>query len=96
MCKQISVIGLEPRDIPVFIESLSHEEREILLMGDIQFFDDPLSKILSDLKGEERMNFIRELLKPLEIDEKKILFESSAFDCLFDNEFEELRMLIVL
>ena len=97
MCKPLSLSGMESSEIPVFMESLEPSERIALIMGDFAEFDGPLQEVLEKIKeGDDRKKFLADLLKPLEVDEKKILLESSAFDCLTDDEFETLRMLVVL
>ena len=95
MCRSaISIEGLEPVVVPTFVASLLPSERISLFMGDERFFDGPLGKVLRELKGDGRMDFVKELLGPLETDEKKILLESMAFDCLTDDEMFKFQMMV--
>lgn len=97
MCKnQISLQELSVAEIPVFLESLGNEERIGLIIGDSRFFDEPLKEAIESLSGEEKMEFIRQVVSPLDKNERKQLFEIEAFDVLSEDEFEEFRRICLL
>lgn len=96
MCKQpISINGMKASEIPIFMESLNSDEKVSLIMGFSRNFDAPLKNVLSRLSGSEREDFIYDLISSLEVDERKMLLESQAFDCLTDDEFEKLQIKIL-
>lgn len=93
MCQPISLVGLEIGEMPGFIESLDKDEREGLIIGDVRYFDEPLREAIESMEGEERMKFVREVVAPLDKEERKMLFEITAFDALSVDEFAEFRSL---
>jgi hypothetical protein len=96
MCKQpISIDGMGASEIPIFMESLNSDERTSLIMGFSRNFDDPLKNVLSGFNNSEREEFIYDLMNSLEVNERKMLLESQAFDCLTDEEFEKLQIKIL-
>ncbi|MDD4931015.1 MAG: hypothetical protein PHG66_02565 [Candidatus Colwellbacteria bacterium] len=95
MYRPLSIEGLEPAMIPIFIASLLPEERESLFRGEERFFSDPLNRALKRLEDErDWQTFMDELLAPLETEEKKVLLGCKAFNCLPEGKAFKMQLTI--